>query len=471
MTATIGSLLDRLHHIAYNLDTESRPVPSETARLAASWAQLSRRLSVALNALPYDIDGAGETQRDHYLSILRPFDAPANNNTPPDPRLEDAVLVVGAIADLLVTNRTPFRVEAPAMWFFTNAKVHPPVYEWRDRNDPGATGLQSNLLAATYAIAEWTLNRLDISGTSNTRFARSLRHVASLCEAEAHADPEQRRSGLEHISATPADEPSLLGALSRWSHQAEQALHRRLVTSGTFAMLASDLRILTATTLRAVTAAQPDLPPAREALVGAFIGWTEVAAWPTNMRLGGPRPHDYIAASRELRSYVDAEFRTAKGWQSASELVDQFTLEHLRTIAHTVSQRVAWVGDALNKTIRDMTIGQGRLWIDTLTIKAIDPTFAKVRWIAQPDGSYPVVVPINWHIRRQPTDQAITLADTSREAAKHSKQAAQQIEQGLGPAAPRHERVSDLGLSRARLHALPSIGGGPSIGGSVPVDH
>lgn len=145
--------------------------------------------------------------------------------------------------------------------------------------------------------------------------------------------------------------------------------------------------------------------------------------------------------------------RTPTGWQSASELVDRLNPEDLQTIAHAVSHRVAWVGDALNKTIRDMTIGQGRLWIDTPTIKAIDPTFAKVRWIAQPDGSYPVVVPINWHIRREPTDQAITLADTSREAAKHSKLAALQIEQGLGSATPGHERVSGLGLSRSRIHA------------------
>lgn len=40
-----------------------------------------------------------------------------------------------------------------------------------------------------------------------------------------------------------------------------------------------------------------------------------------------------------------------------------------------------------------------------------------------------------------------------RDADKHSKLAAVQIEQGLGSTAPGNERVSGLGLSRARIHA------------------
>ena len=108
MTATIGRLLDRLHKTAYDLDPTGAPQPAEIAHLAAGWAALSSRLEAALSALPYDIDGVGEAQRDHYLSMLRPLHGPTRNTTTPDPRLEDATLIVGAIADLLVTNRPPF---------------------------------------------------------------------------------------------------------------------------------------------------------------------------------------------------------------------------------------------------------------------------------------------------------------------------------------------------------------------------
>lgn len=458
MTATIGRLLDRLHKTAYDLDPNGAPQPAEVAHLAAGWSALSSRLEAALSALPYDIDGVGEAQRDHYLSMLRPLHGPTRNTTTPDPRLEDATLIVGAIADLLVTNRPPFQVQAPEKWFYTNAKVYPPVYQWRDRDDPGATGLQSNLLAATYAIGQWTLQRLEANHAPATRFARSIRHVVALCQYEAQSDPETRRGGLDHISATPLDEPSLLGAFARWADEAEQALFRRMVTSGTLAMLASDMAILTAATghiTRAGTTAGDR--GVSEELIGAIAGWKKIAAWPTDIRMGGPRARDYISASRELRSYVSADLRGPSGWHEPAQLRQLYTVDHLDTLAYTLAHRSAWVGEALNKTVRDLAIGQGRLWITTDKAREMDPEFYRIRWVAQPDGAPAVGVPVDWHILTRPTPEAIDLAETSRQAAKHQLVAARHIKSGLGTRRHQYETAHGLALTRDRIRIQPSV--------------
>lgn len=456
MTATIGGLLDRLHLLAYRLDPSGPPLPAETAHLAAGWAQVSQGLTAALRALPFEFDGTGEAQRDYYLSLLRPLRGTSGHTTPVDPHLEDAALLFGGIADMLVDHRPRFQVDAPPRWFYSGLPPRKPVYEWRDRNEAAATALQDNLLAATYAIGHWTLNRLRANGTERTPFARSLRHLVNTCHRAAQTNPDCRRSSLEHLTSTPADEPSLYGALTRWATEAEQALHRRLVTSGTFAMLASDLTILTAAThhtLRPGTRKElGDPQEVTKALTAALTGWKQVAAWPTNMRLGGPRARDYIAASRELRSYLAAELTGTDGWRTPSQLQERFTTTQLDTLTHTLAQRSARMGDALSKTVRDMTIGQGRLWLDTPTARTVDSDLRKTRWIHQADEEPPVAVPVDWHVSRRPTEQAIQLADTSHEAAKHSEQAACRICEVLGSGgrqAP--EVVSRVALSRARI--------------------
>lgn len=463
MTATIGGLLDRLHLLAYRLDPSGPPRPAESAHLAAGWAQISRGLTAALRALPFEFDGTGEAQRDYYLSLLRPLRGPTSHTTPADPQLEDAALLFGGIADMLVDHRPRFQVDAPPRWFYSGLPPRKPVYEWRDRNEAAASALQDNLLAATYAIGNWTLNRLGANGTDGTPIARSLRHLVNTCYQAAQTNPDRRRSNLEHLTSTPTDEPSLYGALTRWATEAEQALHRRLVTSGTFAMLASDLTILTAAThhtLRPGTRKElRDPQEVTKALTAALTGWKQVAAWPTSMRLGGPRARDYIAASRELRSYIAAELTGTDGWHTPNQLQERFTTSQLDTLTHTLAQRSARMGDALSKTIRDMTIGQGRLWVDTTTARTVDPDVRRTRWIHQADGEPPVAVPIDWHVSRRPTDQAIQLANTSREAATHSEQAARRINEVLDPVrrlAP--EVVSRVTLSRARIrlrHTLP----------------
>ncbi|GAB97901.1 hypothetical protein BJY21_003217 [Kineosphaera limosa] len=456
MTATIGGLLDRLHLLAYRLDPSGPPLPVETAHLAAGWAQVSQRLTAALKALPFEFDGTGEAQRDYHLSLLRPLRGPTEHTTPADPQLEDAALLFGGIADMLVDHHPRFQVDAPPRWFYPGLPPRKPVYEWRDRNEAAATALQDNLLAATYAIGNWTLHRLGTNGTDSTPFARSLRHLVNTCHQAARTNPDRRRSSLEHLTSTPVDEPSLYGALTRWATEAEKALHRRLVTSGTFAMLASDLTILTAATHHTLTPRMhkelEDLQEVTKTLTAALTGWKQIAAWPTNMRLGGPRALDYIAASRELRSYIAAELTGPDGWHTASQIQERFTTGQLDTLTQTLAQRSARMGDALSKTVRDMTIGQGRMWVDTSTARTVDPDLRRTRWILQADGAPPVAAPIDWHISRRPTERAIQLADTSREAANHSEQAATRIHQLLGfghKLTP--EVVSRVTLSRARI--------------------
>ena len=110
------------------------------------------------------------------------------------------------------------------------------------------------------------------------------------------------------------------------------------------------------------------------------------------------------------------------------------------------------MGDALSKTVRDMTIGQGRMWVDTSTARTVDPDLRRTRWILQADGAPPVAAPIDWHISRRPTERAIQLADTSREAANHSEQAARRIHELLGSGHKlTPEVVSRVTLSRARI--------------------
>lgn len=460
MSATVGSLLDRFHTLAYQLEPDSAPERAETAHLAASWARLSSRLTHALTALPYEFDGAGAAQRDHVKAVLQPFRSRANrpgNDTRSDPRLEDAILCVGAISDLLVTHRTPYRVPLSHKWRDLEPKHPNRVYQGRDKNEPASIGLQHNLAAATYAIAEWSLHRLNINGTANTRFGRSLERVTALTHPSANTNPDQRRSGLELVTAIPLDEPSLLGALARWAEQAEQGLHRRVVTSGTFAMLANDLALLTAATLHTLKTNDPTAiarlndAGITENLTQAHQHWRQVAAWPTDIRMGGARARDFIAASRELRSYIDADLRGPKRWLTSGELSEHFTRDHLDHTAYTLAQQAVWTGDALNKTIRDMTIGQGRMWVDTDTMRARDPNFHRVRVVPQPDAETPVVVPINWHILSTPTRAAIELGNASRTAAQHTQEAAWRIEDHYTANPTPPERIPALSLARDRI--------------------
>ena len=69
------------------------------------------------------------------------------------------------------------------------------------------------------------------------------------------------------------------------------------------------------------------------------------------------------------------------------------------------------------------------------------------------DGEHAVAVPVDWHIRNAPPPQAMALGGCSRDAANHSRAAAQQIEGALSATATKHEHVSGISLSRARIKA------------------
>lgn len=459
MSATVGDLLDRFHALAVDLPGTGEAVQTETAMLASGWSALAPRLAGALDALPFDADGPGGRQRDAHVAMLRALVSPQRQRaTPADAALGEVAMVVGAIGDLLVAHRPAFQVSVPAKWFFTNAKVYPPVYQWRDQNEAGASGLEASLLAGAFVVADWTLHRLKLHGTASTAFGHALERILWLSEPYGRTDPGQRGSSLEHVTAIPAGELSLLGALARWADRAEPALHRRLVTSGTFAMLASDLTLLTAAASRALAAdeevrqgvKQVGLP---QAFAQAHAGWKQLAAWPADLRLGGPRATDLIAASRELRSYLRADFGSPEGRLSGPELVARFTPDHLQTVAHEIAHRVAWVGDALAKTVRDQSIGQGRLWLTPDEGKTLDPRLVPpVRWIPQPDGAPAVVVPADWLILRQPTPKAVELGDVAKQAARHAKRAAQLLEDHLNGAGPLVETVASVTLTRQRIH-------------------
>lgn len=222
-------------------------------------------------------------------------------------------------------------------------------------------------------------------------------------------------------------------------------------------MLASDLAILTAATghiTRAGTTAGDR--GVSEELIGAIAGWKKIAAWPTDIRMGGPRARDYISASRELRSYVAADLRGPSGWHEPAQLRQLYTVDHLDTLAYTLSHRSAWVGEALNKTVRDLAIGQGRLWITTDKAREMDPDFYRIRWVAQPDGAPAVGVPVDWHILTRSTPEAIDLAETSRQAAKHQHAGARHLTSSLGSTKPQYETTHGLALTRARIRMQPS---------------
>lgn len=462
MSATVGDLLDRFHALAVDLPTTRKAVQAETAMLASGWALLAARLAGALDALPFDADGPGGRQRDAHVATLRTLAPPSRHATPTDPALGEVALVVGAIADLLVGHRPAFQVSVPAKWLFTNAKVYPPVYHWRDQNEAGASGLQASLLAGAFVVADWTLHQLKLNSTANTAFGHSLERVLWLSEPSARTDPGQRSSSLEHLTAVPHGEPSLLGALARWAEQAEPALNRQLVTSGTFAMLASDLTLLTAAASRALAADEEVRQGARqvglpESLAAAHAGWKQLAAWPADLRLGGPRATELIAASRELRSYVRADFSGPEGRLSGPDLVARFTPDYLQTVAFELAQRVAWVGDGLAKTIRDQSIGQGRLWITPDESRTLDPRLVTpVRWVPQADGTPAVAVPAEWLVLRRPTPTAVELGDLAKQAATHTKRAAQLLEDHLNGAGPLVETVASVSLTRQRIHSRPA---------------
>ena len=241
-----------------------------------------------------------------------------------------------------------------------------------------------------------------------------------------------------------------------------------MVTSGTLAMLASDLAILTAATghLTRAGATAGDRAVTEE-LMGAIAGWKKIAAWPTDIRMGGPRARDYISASRELRSYVSADLRGPSGWHAPEQLRQFYTVDHLDTLSFTLAQRTAWVGEALSRTIRDLAVGQGRLWIDTPKARALEPDFARFRWVAQPDGARAVAVPVDWHILSKPTPDAIALAETSRQASRHAQAAADLITRGLAATTSQHETAGGLALTRHRIRIQPTHTLGPTVHGSA----
>ena len=101
----------------------------------------------------------------------------------------------------------------------------------------------------------------------------------------------------------------------------------------------------------------------------------------------------------------------------------------------------------------------------------MDPDFYRIRWVAQPDGAPAVGVPVDWHILTRPTHEAIDLADTSRQAAKHQHAAARHIAGGLGTRPHQYESTHGLALTRARIRIQPSHGVGRSshLGSAPPI--
>lgn len=464
MSASIGTLVDRLHQIATLVSAEPTSTTDGAARVQeAGWHRLSRQLERALVALPFDQTNLGHQIRHVTVTALRAIgEATAPHaGAEASGHLAEAALVVGALADLLTSRRAPFRVDAQPAWLpASDARprrwseaAFDPLFVDRRPDDASANGLQSSLLAATHLLAGWSVRQT--RDDTSPALVPLLSQLGVLAEPHLWMAPAHRGSALESVTATPWSEVSLLGAVQRWAHEAELALRRRLVTSGTFAMLASDLSILDATILHAFTTHErPGHRDVQDALGQARAGWKAIAQWPAHLRLGGAAATEFIRTSREVRAAIAADFRGPDGWFTPTELNQLHDSQSLDAIAHTLAGHATWVGDALAKTIRDMTWGSERLWVDREELRRLAPGYEPMRLFAQPDGARPVIREVHWLVPHQPVPAAKGIADAATNAARHQQRAEQQLDQVLGTSAS-PETVPALTVAdrRVRAHA------------------
>lgn len=456
MTATIGGLLDQLHHLA-----SQPPAPADSTDDVDSWPWFARYLSAALTQLPFAPNSAGDRARAQTQTVLDHIARQPHPTSPVDQtgRIAALTRVTGAIADVLATQQPPPRLtddtHAPEDSATQAAPAAPVV------DDPTAAGLQSSLLAAVWAATQTTLSHTqptDLRGLDEP-----LRNLAALTQPHALIPPELRRSALEHLSATPRQEPSLQGAITRWAAHAEDALERHQISSATLAMLANDLALLTNALHHVAPTAhvtfEDDLQ--HESLVEATALWQQIAAWPTDsLTLAGTRPDELIDSSRELRHYLDALLRHEDEWLTREDLVRTHGQQSLDSLAHTLANSTRQAARRYADTLTEAAVHPGRLWRTIASAVELDPTTPRTRTTGGPGKREAAELPSHWVITRRVREDVHNLVTASKQAAGLHARVAGELNDLLTQPST-FETVPAVRLNLNRIHATPGQGPAP----------
>ncbi len=359
MAATVGSLMDAVHVVAWDLVTRvaeegSGPGAERRAEsLVAAWPGLAAatlRVLSAVEVEPAWMDSTGSVRPVLAELAHRPTSAhspdAAGQLVDPDSGVVAITTRLGLIADLLA-GESPARLEA---------------------DQAAAKGLHANVLAVVHAVATATVGALaDRSGADPDR--RLLQALLVRSERFALPAADQRRGRYDDAVA-PADD-SLDGALANWVGATVDVLgSRHRVTQAALQVTAGDALIVTATAATVCAAAfRLGVVPAeratvaRAALTAAHAAWRPAVSWPATVRLDGVRDLSHIRASQQLRQTITDSLRERRDWLPADMLADRFDVGELmgslRRGVHGVHQAALAHCQAMDRLVR----GPGRLWI------------------------------------------------------------------------------------------------------------
>lgn len=357
MTATVGTLLDASHALAWGLCSREGVAGGEdrAGELLAAWPQLAAATLRVLDAVALDpawLDDTGAVRDVLAALALRPRNATpdpaAATRAPlPDRDVRGISVRLGLIADLLAGE--------------------PPAGTEVDR--PALAGLHANVAAVVHAVALTTLAALEVrSETVADRWL--MRGVLIRTERFAVRPTALRAGRYEDLAALPSD-GSLDAVTAGWVKATVDVLSsRQRVTQAALQVAAGDALILTATAATVYAAASrvgvvpaDRAAAATTALTAAHAAWRALLAWPATVRLEGVRDLGHTQASRALRQVVTEHLREGREWLPADVLAERFDLGDLLGTMRRGLHAVGNVALAHFQAMETLVRGPGRLWM------------------------------------------------------------------------------------------------------------
>ncbi|WP_232550058.1 hypothetical protein [Propioniciclava soli] len=454
MSTTVGGLLDRFHVLGSVPTAQTEATLEE---IEQGWRELARTTSGLLNALPVEQGSVVALSRDVALDALQRLAGRRWGETAPHATpLAEMAMVAGAISDVLVAHRSPFTVAPEPTRRARRAEPWP--YQPRPADNAAAAPIQQAVLAAVGEAAAWSLDRLHAM-TPRPELARDLLHVAVITEQFRRPGRGHPRSHLEHLAVHTTEDRSLTGAVQRWGGEAEQALHRASLSTGSMAMMAADLFIL-AGAVKSVVPTE-SAPQVAEAIAQAQQAWRRLAAWPaTELQLGGKPPVEFVAASRALRAPTSALLRGEGGWRPAEAIRQRYSSYDLDTFAYAAATTSQRVGAAFHLALQEAGTGHSRLWRSLDSALELDPTIATTTATRHPSRRAPSILPRRWVLIPDPGADVQALIGHAADAADHSQTLANHVRALLtspGGTAGQYEVVPSQPVGRgARREPMPA---------------
>lgn len=359
MAATVGSLLDAAHVLAWDLcsrvadEGPGSATEDRAGSLVAAWPGLAAatlRVLSAVEVEPAWLDSTGSVRPVLAELAHRPASTPsldaAGQLADPDSGVLAITTRLGLIADLLA-GEPPARLEG-------------------DR--AAATGLHANALAVVHAVATATVSAL--AGRRGVDADRRLLQAVLVRSERFALSAADQRTGRYDDAVAPADN-SLDAALATWVGATVEVLgSRHRVTQAALQVTAGDALIVTATAATVCAAAfrlgvvpADRATAARAALTSAHAAWRPAVSWPSTVRLDGVRDLSHIRASQQLRQTITDSLRERRDWLPADVLAERFDVGELmgslRRGVHGVHQAALAHFQAIDRLV----CGPGRLWI------------------------------------------------------------------------------------------------------------